>query len=213
MFPPSVCPAAPLQLQLSWTKAKTSRFIYRLHPANPLPTLTECSGESWVFYFLIHRYIQLCLCHWLCLTNDFFSPGPCVLWNSWRSLSMAASVPTQWPPRLELTWPRSWRNTPRCLLTMQALMSRCLESVCSFQRHPAALKHHLKPSNVRPTPFISMLHSCTAKRRWCYNKGRLLRNLITMNVQYSVFILFNIHDLKLIFWTPTSIISAQINRT
>lgn len=76
-------------------------------------------------------------------------PGPCVLWNSWRSLNTAATGPTRWPPRLGLTWPRSWRNTPKCLLTMQALMSRCLESVLSFQSHPAALTHHPKPSNVR----------------------------------------------------------------
>lgn len=110
------------------------------------------------FSFLMHKYVQLCSCH--CWDNAWamaFPPGPCVSWNSWRSLSMAATGPTRWPPRLELTWPRSWRNTPRCLLTMQALMSRCLESVCSFQRHPAALKHHPKPSNVRPTHFTSML--------------------------------------------------------
>lgn len=88
-------------------------------------------------------------------------PGPCVLSNSWRSLNTAATGPTRWPPRLGLTWPRSWRNTPKCLLTMQALMSRCLESVLSFQSHPAALTHHPKPSNVRWRHARFNIHSDT----------------------------------------------------
>lgn len=96
---------------------------------------------------------------WWLFPNVFAPPGPCVSSSSWRSLSTAVTGQTQPPPRPEPIWPRSWRNTPRCLLTMQALMSRCLGSACWSQRLPAVLKHHPKPSNVRLTHTSTISHS------------------------------------------------------
>lgn len=159
-------------------KGKTSELVqtqqcllrYLTIVVNSLPALhmvrktqKKIDGTYRQVYFIIILRCQCCFCYNASLMTS--PPGPCVSWNSWRSLSMAATGPTQWPPHLELTLRRSWRNTPRCLLTMQALMSRCLESVCSFQRPPAALKHHPKPSNVRPTltfhgPYPALISIC-----------------------------------------------------
>lgn len=110
-------------------------------------------------------------------------PGLCVLWSSWRSRSMAATGPIQQPPHRELTWLRSWKNTPRCLLTMQALMSRCLESVCLFQRPPAALKHHPKPLKVRhlpPWPIPTLEHWKTGHTQTSLGRHIFVPNILSI---------------------------------
>lgn len=166
-----VCPAARSQRLWSWTRPRTSRFTYSPQPANPCPTLTEFSGGTHG-----HSLVSFMSCP---VTDTLIQPaGPCALWSSWRSLSTAATGPTRWPPPLEPTWPRSWRNIPRCLLTMQALMCRCLESVCSFRRRQEPLKHHPKPSNVR-----AALLSAITDRLWLNTECIFYRSLFCRRLQ------------------------------